>query len=119
MKIVKSGHKSKASYHHGRPPRRRQGFLKISTVALGFMKDISPTLLNDPVFQRVLKDGLEIQDRFSAEPKYAQTGKGFLKSAGVDELRAIKEKKASEETQQFQDFCQSLDPSIFRDVPPS
>ena len=62
-----------------------------------FMKDISPTLLNDPVFQRVLKDGLEIQDRFSAEPKYAQTGKGFLKSAGVDELRAIKEKKASEE----------------------
>ena len=62
-----------------------------------FMKDISPTLLNDPVFQRVLKDGLEIQDRFSAEPKYAQTGKGILKSAGVDELRAIKEKKASEE----------------------
>ena len=24
-----------------------------------------------------------------------------------------------EETQQFQDFCQSLDPSIFRDIPPS
>lgn len=32
------------------------------------MADIDPKLLHDPVFQRVLKDALEIQDRFSAEP---------------------------------------------------
>lgn len=52
---------------------------------------IDPKLLNDPVFQRVLADALAIQDRFAAEPVYAKTGKGFLKSAGVEELIAIKE----------------------------
>ena len=39
----------------------------------------------DPVFQRVLADALSIQDRFSAEPVYGRTGKGSLRSAGVDE----------------------------------
>ena len=39
----------------------------------------------DPVFQRVLADALSIQDRFSAEPIYGRTGKGSLRSAGVDE----------------------------------
>jgi hypothetical protein len=38
----------------------------------------------------VLADALAIQDRFAAEPVYAKTGKGFLKSAGVDELKQIK-----------------------------
>lgn len=47
-------------------------------------------LVNDPVFQRVLADALAIQDRFAAEPVYAKTGKGFLKSAGVAELQKIK-----------------------------
>jgi hypothetical protein len=51
---------------------------------------IDPKLLNDPVFQRVLVNALSIQDRFAAEPVYAKTGKGFLKSAGVEELREIK-----------------------------
>lgn len=51
---------------------------------------IDPKLLNDPAFQRVLNDALAIQDRFVAEPIYAKTGKGFLKSAGVDELKATK-----------------------------
>jgi hypothetical protein len=51
---------------------------------------IDPKLLNDPAFQRVLADALAIQDRFAAEPVYAKTGKGFLKSAGVDELKKIK-----------------------------
>jgi hypothetical protein len=51
---------------------------------------IDPKLLNDPAFQRVLADALAIQDRFAAEPVYAKTGKGFLKSAGVDELKQIK-----------------------------
>ena len=51
---------------------------------------IDPKLLNDPAFQRVLADALSIQDRFAAEPVYAKTGKGFLKSAGVEELKKIK-----------------------------
>ena len=52
--------------------------------------------MRDPVFQRVLKDGLTIQDRFSAEPVYGRTGKGHLKPTGVEELRTIraKEKRA-------------------------
>ena len=55
---------------------------------------IDPELLKDPNFQRVLKEGLAIQDRFSAEPAYAKTGKGYLKSAGVEELKAVKEQQA-------------------------
>lgn len=51
---------------------------------------IDPKLLNDPIFQRVLADALAIQDRFAAEPVYAKTGQGFLKSAGVEELKRIK-----------------------------
>ena len=54
---------------------------------------IDPKLLNDPAFQRVLADALAIQDRFAAEPVYAKTGKGFLKSAGVEELKQIKAAK--------------------------
>jgi hypothetical protein len=49
-----------------------------------------PNQLEDPVFQRVLADALSIQDRFSAEPVYAKTGKGSLKSGGVLELQKIK-----------------------------
>jgi hypothetical protein len=58
---------------------------------------IDPKLLNDPAFQRVLADALAIQDRFAAEPVYAKTGKGFLKSAGVDELKQIKAAGMQEE----------------------
>ena len=52
---------------------------------------IDPKLLNSPAFQRVLEDALAIQDRFAAEPVYAKTGKGYLKSAGVEELKKIKD----------------------------
>ncbi len=52
--------------------------------------EIDPKLLEDPVFQRVLADALAIQDRFSAEPVFAKTGRGSLKSAGVTELAQIK-----------------------------
>lgn len=45
---------------------------------------------NDPLAQAILKEGLLIQDRFSAEPVYAKTGKGYLKSVGVEELASIK-----------------------------
>ncbi len=49
------------------------------------------------MFQRVMKEALAIQDRFSAEPIYAKTGKGYLKSVGVSEIQKAKEesKKAS------------------------
>ncbi len=47
--------------------------------------EIDPTLLNDPVFQRVLADSPAIQDRLLAEPVYRKTGKGSLKSEGVSE----------------------------------
>jgi hypothetical protein len=45
---------------------------------------------HDPLAQAILREGLLIQDRFSAEPIYAKTGKGYLKSIGIDELAAIK-----------------------------
>ena len=45
---------------------------------------------NDPLAQAILREGLLIQDRFSAEPVYAKTGKGRLKSAGVAEIKAAK-----------------------------
>lgn len=56
---------------------------------------IDPKFRNNPVFQRVLADALAIQDRFSAEPVYAKTGKGSLKSAGVEELKKIKAARKS------------------------
>lgn len=52
---------------------------------------IDPKLLNDPLFRELMAEGLAMQDRFAAEPLYAKTGKGFLKSAGVEELKKIKE----------------------------
>lgn len=53
---------------------------------------------DNPLAQRILKEGLAIQDRFSAEPVYARTGKGYLKSVGVSEIAeaklAMKEERA-------------------------
>jgi hypothetical protein len=46
---------------------------------------------NDPLAQAILREGLAIQDRFSAAPIYAKTGKGYLESAGVEEIARIKE----------------------------
>ena len=54
------------------------------------VKVIDSLLAKDPVFQRVLADGLSIQDRFSAEPTYGRTGKGTLKSSGVEEVARAK-----------------------------
>ncbi len=48
---------------------------------------------NDPLFLEVMADALAIQECFAAEPVYAKTGKGFLKSAGVAELKQIKAAK--------------------------
>jgi hypothetical protein len=51
---------------------------------------IDPKLLEDPLFQELMAEGLEIQHRFLAEPVYAKTGKGYLKSEGVQSLQRIK-----------------------------
>jgi len=60
---------------------------------------VDPELLKDPAFRRLMAEGLSIQDRFAAEPIYAMTGKGYLKSAGVSEIKAVKEKlKAASES---------------------
>jgi hypothetical protein len=42
------------------------------------------------LLQSVVRDGLKIQNRFSAAPLYAVTGKGHLKSEGVGTLQKIK-----------------------------
>jgi len=52
--------------------------------------DLKKNFENDPLFLEVMAEALAIQDRFSAEPVYAKTGKGSLKSAGVEELQRIK-----------------------------
>jgi hypothetical protein len=52
---------------------------------------IDPKLLSSPLFQELMAEGLAMQDRFAAEPVYAKTGKGYLKSAGVEELKQIKQ----------------------------
>ncbi len=55
------------------------------------MKATTESKPSDAALTReLLEIGLEMQDRFSAEPIYAKTGKGFLKSAGVEELKKIK-----------------------------
>jgi hypothetical protein len=54
---------------------------------------IDPKLLEDPLFQALVAEGLRIQHRFSAEPVYAKTGKGYLRSEGVEELERIKAAK--------------------------
>jgi hypothetical protein len=51
---------------------------------------VDKKFVDDPLFQEVMKEALEIQDRFAAEPIYSKTGKGYLKSVGVEELRAAK-----------------------------
>ena len=45
---------------------------------------------NDPLFLEVMAEALAIQNRFSAEPVYAKTGKSYLKSASVEELQTLK-----------------------------
>lgn len=48
------------------------------------------TAVQQKLLQRVVRDGLKIQHRFSAAPVYARTGRGQLKSAGVGPLQKIK-----------------------------
>ncbi len=61
-------------------------------------KKIDPqySFQNDPLFLEVMAEALAIQDRFAAEPIYVKTGKGYLKSAGVEELQALKKAEKPE-----------------------
>ena len=60
-------------------------------MADGDSTGIDPKLLEDPLFRELMEEGLAMQDRFSAEPVSAKTGKGYLRSAGVEEIRRVKE----------------------------
>ena len=60
------------------------------------MPEVDPELLKDPLFRELMEEGLAMQDRFSGEPVYAKTGKGFLKSAGVEDLKKIKDARKPE-----------------------
>jgi len=40
--------------------------------------------------QAAMREALRIQDRFVAEPLFAKTGRGYLKSEGVGALERIK-----------------------------
>lgn len=51
---------------------------------------IDPKLLADPLFRELMAEGLAMQHRFSADPIYARTGKGYLRSVGVEELQKAK-----------------------------
>jgi hypothetical protein len=42
--------------------------------------------------QAAMREALRIQDRFVAEPLFARTGKGYLKSEGVATLKRIQSK---------------------------
>ena len=67
-----------------------RGAAELKFTAMEEEPPIDPKLLENPVFKRVLADALAIQDRFAAEPVHAKTGKGFLKSEGVDQPRRLK-----------------------------
>ena len=58
-------------------------------------EDTKADFSNNPLAQAILREGLAIQDRFKAEPVYARTGKGYLKSVGVSEIEEAK-KQAGE-----------------------
>jgi hypothetical protein len=40
--------------------------------------------------QAAMREALRLQDRFVAEPLFAKTGRGYLKSEGVTALKRIK-----------------------------
>jgi hypothetical protein len=54
-------------------------------------KKVANAFENHPLFLEVMAEALAIQDRFAAEPVYAKTGKGYLKSVGVREIQEAKE----------------------------
>ena len=61
---------------------------------------------SNPLFLEVMAEALAIQDRFSAEPVYAKTGKGYLKSVGVEEI--VAGVASDEEIRAFARICASF-----------
>lgn len=53
---------------------------------------------NNPLAQAILREGRLIQDRFVAQPIYGKTGKGFLKSVGVEEIASAKKSSGKKES---------------------
>ena len=50
---------------------------------------VSPPAID--LVKLALEESLATVDRFSAEPVFGPTGKGYLKSSGVAELQALKD----------------------------
>jgi hypothetical protein len=48
------------------------------------------TVAENKFLKEAIKQGLRMQHRFLPEPVLARTGKGYLKSEGVDTLQRIK-----------------------------
>jgi hypothetical protein len=48
------------------------------------------TVAENKFLKEAIKQGLRMQHRFLAEPVLARTGKGYLKSEGVETLQRIK-----------------------------
>lgn len=59
-------------------------------------KKVTNAFENNPLFLEVMAEALAIQDRFAAQPIYAKTGKGYLKSVGVSEIQKAKEQMKSQ-----------------------
>lgn len=55
---------------------------------LGALPDASQVDL----VELALEESLGMVDRFSAEPVFGRTGRGYLKSVGVSELQQLKDK---------------------------
>lgn len=55
---------------------------------IGYVRAVTET--QQKRLKRIMKDALRIQDRFAAEPVLARTGRGHLKSEGVETLQRIK-----------------------------
>ena len=73
------------------PPFKRQTgsalTLRRRTAILSVMADSAQVQRN---LRAAMKEALRIQDRFVAEPVFAKTGRGYLKSDGVGTIHKIK-----------------------------
>ncbi len=82
-------HRTRASHRKLRPciPGRRGHLGGMATAA------VTPTEPAAPVnvtLAQLVAEGLRIQHRFTPEPVYARTGRGFLRSSGISEIAEAK-----------------------------
>ena len=85
----------------GGVPSPRFRLVAISPVCLangGVFADVfdvkKPVNVN-VTLDELIVEGLKIQPRFVAEPLFAKTGKGFMRSAGVEEIAAAKRREGN------------------------